>query len=118
MPEAQIGSTALPILVIPRIGGIQVTQFVIKNNFSNVFVDDFSTPLTWVLEYQEREGILNTQNFDAGLSTDEIIFFPVPDSFYANDVIWTLLPYWQIATEKIFADESIMFSVKNLHLGS
>jgi len=120
LPEAQRGSTTLPILVIPRIKGVPVTQTEIKNNFSNVFVDDGSTPLTWVLEYQKRGGTLNTQNFDAELSTDAVIFFPVPDSFYASDVIWTLLPFWQIAgisqTEKIFADESIMFEVKDLHL--
>ncbi len=122
MPEAQTGSTTLPILVIPRIGGVPVTQTEIKNNFSNVFVNDGTTPLTWVLEYQERDGTLNTQNFDDSLSTDAIIFFPVPNSFYANDVIWTLLPFWNIAgltqTEKIYTDESIMFEVKDLHLGS
>jgi len=121
LPEAQTGSTTLPILVIPRIGGVPVTQTQIKNNFSNVFVDDGSTPLTWVLEYITRDGTLNTQNFDATQSTDSVIFFPLPDSFYAVDIIWTLLPFWNIVgltqTEKIYADESIMFEVKDLHLG-
>ena len=121
MPEAQTGSTTLPILVIPRIGGVPVTQTQIKNNFSNVFVDDNQTPLTWVLEYITRDGTLNTQDFDDALSTDSVIFFPLTDSFYAVDIIWTLLPFWQIVgltqTEKIYADESIMFEVKDLHLG-
>jgi len=121
MPEAQTGSTTLPILMIPRIGGVPVTLTEIKNDFSNVFLTDFDTPFTFTLEYQERGGPVNTQAFSAPDTTDTIVFFPVPDSFYENDVVWTLLPFWQIVgltkTEKIYADEAIMFEVKDLHLG-
>lgn len=121
MPEVQTGSTTLPILVIPRINGVPVTQTQIKTNFSNVFIDDGQTPLTFTMEYQTRLGTLNTQAFDASKSTDAIIFFPMPDSFYATDIIWTIIPFWTIVgltqTEKIYANEAIQLEVKDLHLG-
>jgi hypothetical protein len=121
LPEVQTGSTTLPILVIPRINGVPVTQTQIKNNFSNVFVSDGTTPLTFTMEYQTRLGTLNTQAYDATLSTDSIIFFPMPDSFYATAIKWTIIPFWNIVgltqTEKIYANESIMLEVKDLHLG-
>ena len=121
MPEAQTGTTTLPILVIPRIAGVPVTQTEIKNNFSNVFVSDGTTPLSFTLEYITREGVLQTQAWDEPQSTDSVIFFPIPDSFYESDIVWTLLPFWTIVgltqTEKIYADESVTLEVKDLHLG-
>lgn len=121
MPEVQIGTTTLPILVIPRINGVPVTQTEIKNNLSNVFVDDDTTPLSFTLEYVTREGTLQTQVWDESQSTESIIFFPIPDSFYAVDIVWTLLPFWTIIgltqIENIYAGESITLEVKDLHLG-
>lgn len=121
MPEVQKGTTTLPILVTPRIAGVPVTQTEIKNNHSNVFVDNGSTPLSFTLEYKSRDGTVNTQEWDESKSTENVIFFPMPDSFYADDVVWTILPFWTIVgltqTEKIYADESIQLEVKDLHDG-
>ncbi len=118
MPEAQIGSTNLPINVIPRIGGVPVTQTEILASFTN---QTGTVVLAFTLEYQERDGTLNTQAWDETASTDSVIVFPVNDSFYANAVIWTLLPFWTVngdnPEEKVYADESIQFAVKDLHRG-
>ena len=120
LPEIQKGTTSLPILVTPRIGGIPITQSEIKTNHSSVYIDD-STPLSFTLEYKSRGDIVNIIHWDESQSTEDTIFFPMPDSFYANEIVWTILPYWKILgltkTEKVYADEAIQIEIKDLHLG-
>ncbi len=118
MPEVQVGTKQLPIRIIPRINGVPVTQTDIKNNHTN----RTSPVLSFTLEYKTREGTTQIQLFDAGKSTDSMIFFDMPDSFYANEIIYTLLPFWTVSggggpDEVIYADESIMLEVKDLHDG-
>jgi len=122
MVEVQIGTTFLPILMTPRIGGLPVTQTQIKNDFSNAYVDDVTTPLTFTLEYKERNDALpQTVSFDASRSTDSVIYFPIPDSFYAQNATYTVLPFWNVGgptPEKIYAAEGIQIIVKDLHKGT
>ena len=122
MADVQIGTTNLPISIQPRINGEIVTQEQIKTEFSNSFIDDSETPLTWTLEYTERNGTTQTQIFDSGESTNDTIVFPMPDSFYAEFKVWMVTIRWNIAgtaprAEQIFSNESIMIEVKDLTLG-
>lgn len=119
MTDIQKGTTSLPVIIKPRIEGIAVTQTAIKQNYSNRYVDDPSTPLTWTLEYRKAGSTLtSTLAFDSSKSTDTEIFFNMPDSFYAEIADWTLLVYWQIDTEKIYNDEAMTISIKEFHLTS
>jgi len=122
MADVQIGTTNLPISIQPRINGEIVTQQQIKTEFSNSFIDDSETPLTWTLEYTERGGTTQTQLFDSGESTNDTIVFSMPDSFYEELRVWMITIRWNIAgnaprPEQIFSNESIMIEVKNLTLG-
>jgi len=122
MADVQIGTTNLPISIQPRINGEIVTQEQIKLEFSNSFIDDSTTPLTWTLEYTERDGTTQTQFFDTGESTNDTIVFAMPDSFYAEFKVWMVTIRWNIAgvaprPEQIFSNESIMIEVKDLTLG-
>ena len=117
MVEIQQGTTKLPILVTPRINGVDVTITQIKNQFSNFFVDDASTPIAFTLETRTRTGAVATLAWDSTKSTDSIIFFLPLDSFYAILETYTIIPYWTIASEKIYAQESIQLVVKQLHDG-
>jgi len=118
MVDVQRGTTGLPILIQPRINGTIVTQSEIKNDFSNAFVDDNTTPLTWTLEYFERgQTTALTVPFDALKSTDNTIFFPMPDSFYEDYKVWMIIIRWNISAEQIYSNESIMIDVKDFQLG-
>jgi len=111
----QIGTTALPIRITPRIGGLVVTQQNIKDIYSNHFVSDIATPLTWVLEYKAVNGAVATVTFDSGLSGPSSIYFTMPDSFYADKEEWTFEVAWKIATEKIYMLRSVKISVIDEH---
>ncbi len=50
MVEIQVGSTKQPIIILPRINGAAVTVQNIKDNFSNFFVSDGATPISFVME--------------------------------------------------------------------
>lgn len=122
MTEVQVGSKFLPIKITPHINGVPVTQTNIKNNYSNLYVDDPTTPLTWVLEYKKRgDASATVVNFDAGLSTDAVIYFPIPDAFYANIQKYTILFAWVVTgvsnTEKIYSEEELTIDVRDLHKG-
>ena len=122
MTEVQVGSTFRPIRLIPKVGGVPVTQTDIKNNYSNLYVDDPSTPLTWVLEWKRRgDTNATTINFNSGLSTDSEIYFDIPDSFYAAIQKYTVLFAWVVTgasdTEKIYCEEAIQIDVRDLHKG-
>ncbi len=111
----QVGTKSLPIRITPRIGGLVVTQTEIETIYSNFFVDQGSTPLTWVFEYKAVDGTIASISFDAGLSGPSSIYFPIPDSFYANKEEWTFSVAWQIATEKIYMLRSVKISVVDEH---
>ena len=116
MPEVQLGTTSKPIIVIPRIGGLAITQAQIKNDFSNEFVSDALTPLSFVLEYKKREDtVFATVNWSSSKSTETNIFFPMPDSFWENIQEWTVLVAWKIATEKNYTVVNAVFTIKDLH---
>jgi len=118
MPEVQIGTTSLPILVSPRINGLLVTQTQIKNDFSNEFISDSLTPIAFTLEWKTRDSTTPTPiAWNASKSTESKIFFPMPDSFWANINTYTIMVFWTIATEKIFTDEPTQIAVKDLHKG-
>lgn len=116
MPEIQVGTTDKPILVIPRIGGVPVTQTQIKNDFSNAYVDDISTPLSFVLEYKNRTDTTVTSiAWNEAASTESQIFFDMPDAFWANLEEWTVMVAWTIAGEKNYTVESVVFAIKDMH---
>lgn len=118
MPEVQVGSTSRPIIIKPMIGGVSVTQTQIKNNYSNKYVDDPTTPLNFVLEYKKRgDTSPSTQNWDSAKSTDTEIFFDMPDAFWATRNTYTIMAYWTIGTEKNYTEESVQLEVKDLHKG-
>ena len=100
------------------IGGVPVTQTQIKNDFSNAYVDDVTTPLNFTLEYKTcDDDTPNTVNWDSAKSTESVIFFPVLDSLYAEYATYMIIPFWTIATEKIYASEPVQLVVKDLHRG-
>lgn len=111
----QIGTTSLPIRITPRIGGQVVTQDNIKNIYSNFFIDDGQTPLTWVFEYKAVGVAVQTISFTSGLSGPSSIYFPIPDSFYAAKEEWTFEVAWKIANEKIYMLRSVKISVVDEH---
>ena len=117
MVEIQLGSTQLPILVTPRINGLDVTVSQIKTQFSNFFVDDTTTPIAFTLETRTRTGTVALLPWDPVKSTDSILFFLPLDTFYAVIETYTIIPYWTVASEKIYAQESIELVVKQLHDG-
>jgi len=122
MTEAQVGSTFLPIKIKPFIDGLPKTQQNIKDNFSNLYVDDPTTPLTWVLEHKKKgDTVATTVNFDAGLSTEAVIYFDMPDTFWATIQKYTVLVAWVVTglgkVEKIYNEEEFTIDVRDLHKG-
>jgi hypothetical protein len=122
MTEVQIGSTFLPIKIKPHIGGVAVTQQNIKDNFSNLYVDDPTTPLTWVLEWKRRTDTAFTSvAYDAALTTETEIYFDMPDTFWANIQKYTVLVAWVVTglgkVEKIYNEEEFTIDVRDLHKG-
>ncbi len=119
MPEVQKGIKKLVIFAKPRIGGLVKTQTQIKNDFSNFFVNDASTPLTWSLEFTDSKDVVTTLAFDGALSTDTTLYFLPTNTFWDTLESYTVLLFWEIGTdlEKIYSDEAIQLVVKNLHKG-
>ncbi len=119
MPEVQKGIKKLVIFAKPRIGGLVRTQTDIKNDFSNFFVSDGATPLTWSLEFKDSKGVVTTLLFDSGLSTDTTLYFLPTDTFWDTLESYTVLLFWEIGTalEKIYSEEAIQLVVKDLHDG-
>lgn len=111
----QIGSTGLPIIVIPRIDGAIVTQDDIKTLFSNTFVNDATTPLSFTLEYKAVDGAVLTQAWNPAKSGPSSLFFPVPDSLYANKEEWTIAIFWTITTEKNYVLKPFHLTVDDVH---
>ena len=118
MADVQRGTTSLPIIIKPRINGQIVTQTEIKNTYSNFYVNDLTTPLTWVLSYWKHgDATVATVNFDPAKSTDSVLYFTMPDSFYADYAAWSFMINWAISTEKIHSNEAIQVNVKDLYRG-
>ena len=116
MPQIQKGTQARPIIISPYMGGVPLTQEKIKNNFSNEFVSDGETPLNFILEYKSREDTEpETVEWNAAQSTETDIFFMMPDSFWEETKTWTILIAWTIASEKNYATENLIITVKDLH---
>jgi hypothetical protein len=115
MVEIQVGSTKQPIIILPRINGTPVTVTQIKNDFSNFFVDDGSTPINFFMETRTRTGTKTPLAYDPAKSSEtELWFFP-DDSFYATKEKYTTLIYWTIATEKVNTETPFTIDVKELH---
>lgn len=115
MVAIQVGSLQQPIILIPRINGVEETVTRIKNVFSNFYVDDTTTPINFVMESRTRTGTKQLLSYDPTKSTDTQIYFFPADAFYATVEKFTLLFYWTIATEKIYTEDPITLDVKELH---
>ncbi|KKN76249.1 hypothetical protein LCGC14_0372750 [marine sediment metagenome] len=115
MVEVQKGAKITPITIRPRIDGNIVTQTQIKNDFSNQFVDDITTPINFFMESKVRGQSLVDLAWDPALSTDSLIHFLPADAFYANEIKYTLLFFWTIANEKVYTKIPITLEVKDYH---
>ena len=111
----QKGSTGIPIIVVPRIDGQIVTQDNIKNIYSNAFISDGATPLSFTLEYKAVDGTVLTQAWDPAKSTASSLYFPVPDSIYTNKEEWTIAVFWLIAAEKNYILKPFHLTVDDVH---
>lgn len=115
MVEVQKGALITPITIRPRIDGNIVTQTQIKNDFSNTFVDDATTPIAFFMESKVRGQSIVTLAWDESKSTDSLIHFLPADAFFAEEIKYTLLFYWTIATEKVYTKIPIPLEVKDYH---
>lgn len=110
-----MGALVTPIIIKPRIDGNLVTQTQIKNDFSNTFIDEGSTPIAFTMESKVRGQTIDTLAWDPSKSTESKIFFLPADSFYANEIKYTLLFFWTIATEKVYTKIPLTLEVKDYH---
>lgn len=115
MVEVQKGAKLTPITIRPRIDGNIVTQTQIKNDFSNTFVDDITTPIAFTMESKVRGQSPVELPWVPGKSTDNLIYFAPADAFYENEIKYTLLFFWTIATEKVYTKIPITLEVKDYH---
>ena len=115
MVEIQVGSKQQPIILIPRINGVDETVTRIKTVFSNFFISDGATPIDWQLEFRTRTGVKQLIAFDPTKSTDTQIYFFPPDTFYESVVKYTVLFFWTIGIEKVYSDSPVTVDVKDLH---
>lgn len=114
--EVQKGTTRLPIFVKPRIDGKFVTVTQIKNDYSNFYVDDTTTPLNFFMEYrQEGQTTSTVVAWDQTKSTNTILYFLPSDSLYASVAKYTVLFFWTCLLEKIYTEEPETIDVKELH---
>lgn len=117
--EVQIGSVSIPILMVPRIDDVPVTVTQIKTVYSSKWTDDVNTPLSFLLELKDENGVI-TDVADAG-STDTQINFPVPDSAYTGIATYTVMAYWivknlsSVVIEKVPIIQSLTLEVVDLH---
>lgn len=111
----QVGSENFPIIIVPRIDGKIVTQSQIKSEYSNTFVDDNTTPLSFTLEYKKINEPAQTLVWDSGKSSDSKIFFQVPNSVYAEKANYTIIVFWKIGLEKIYTLKPYHLQVEDVH---
>ena len=115
MVEVQIGSQALPIIILPTIDGKAVTVQQIKDDFSNYFVSDQVTPINFIFEYKTRTGNKVELSYNAAKSSETEIWFEPPDIVYADIEIFTCVIYWTIGIEKVPTTNPFNLDVKDLH---
>ncbi len=115
MVEVQIGSTALPIIILPTIDGKAVTVTQIKNDFSNYFVNDGATPINFILEYKTRDGSKVNLSYNNTKSSETEIWFEPPDTVYATKEVFTMVVYWTIGIEKVPTTNMFVLDVQDLH---
>ena len=115
MVEIQVGSKQQPIIILPRIDGNAVTVQNIKDNFSNFFINNGSTPINFVMETRTRLGNKVTLNYDVAKSSETEIWFLPLDTFWESIQKYTTLFYWTIAVEKVYTENPITIDVKELH---
>lgn len=119
--QVQTGTKFLPILLTPRIKGKAVKVSDIKSTYSGKFISDALTPLKFFLEREERGQAPVSIEWDSVTSTDDKIYFSVPDSVYATEKTYTIIFYWTVSDliptvlEKIFTENSITLEVLDLH---
>ena len=110
-----MGALITPITIRPRIDGNIVTVTQIKNDFSNTFIDDNTTPIAFVMESKVRGEPIALLPWDPAKSTDSLIHFLPADAFYSNEIKYTLLFYWTIGAEKVYTKIPITLEVKDYH---
>jgi len=115
MVEIQVGSKQQPIIMLPRIDGVAVTVQNIKDNFSNFFVDNGTTPINFVMETKTRTGAKVLLNYDVAKSSETEIWFLPLDTFWDTVQKYTALFYWTIAVEKVYTENPITIDVKEIH---
>jgi len=115
MVEIQLGSKALPIIILPTIDGNAVTVQQIKDDFSNYFVSDGATPINFILERKTRDDAKVDLSYNATKSSETEIWFEPPDSVYATIDKFTCVVYWTIGIEKVPTTNPFTIDVKDLH---
>lgn len=125
MPQIQIGTQNLPLIVEPRINKTPRTVTWIKDNQSYLYINDDVTPMVFGLEYMKRgDTEPELVMWDEDKSTDNTLYFPVPDTFYAEPVKWSLMIFWQVTKEdppnpdiieKIYIENAIALEVKDIN---
>jgi len=121
--EVEVGTVQLPFYVIPRISGKKVTVTQIKEQYSNFWVNDTDTPISFFIEYSDRNGVKQTIEYDPSKSEDHVLYFLPPDAFYEDIKVLTLLFYWLVTDdddppaelEKIYTMEPLILDIKELH---
>ena len=111
----QIGSTDLPIIIIPRINGKEVTQTEIKTVYSNAYVDDTNTPLSFVLEIRKVGGEVIKIDWTELKSTETKIYFEIPNNVWSIVEEYTVVIYWVISGERNSVIAPFHLSVEDLH---
>ena len=111
----QTGSKNIPIIVTPRINGAVVTQTEIKTVFSNAYVDDVSTPLSFSMELKRIGGDTVTGTWDSDKSSETKLYFTIPDTVYATNGDYTVVVYWTINTEINSVIAPYHLTVEDLH---
>lgn len=115
MVEIQVGSKQQPVIIIPRIAGNVVTVQDIKDDFSNFYVNDSTTPINFVMETRTRTGDKVLLSYDASRSSNTQIWFLPADSFWDTVQKYTALFYWTIGVEQVYTENPITIDVKELH---
>lgn len=122
MVEVQKGSTSRVIFTTFRVKDVIITKGDIKTVYSNFFVSDGATPLLLFLQFKDEAGNITnvaedpTKSVPSGDAATKFFFVPA-DTIWADPRTYTIIPFWTISTEKIFADNAIQVIVKDIHKG-
>lgn len=124
MPQVQVNTKRLPILIQPRINNIERDVAWIKINQSFLYANDVDTPMVFSLHYKKRgDADYTTITADPVQSTPSILYFNMPDSFYSITEKWSLLFSWKVTKadppnpdiiEQVFTEKPITLEVKDV----